>query len=73
LDNKIYLNQADYGHSFGNWFELQGGGLTDAAPSICAIGESIFVFIKGTDGRIYLNQAQYAHAFSGGFEVGGGI
>jgi hypothetical protein len=47
--------------------------LTDTAPSICAIGDSIFVFIKGIDGIVQLNQAEYGHAFSGWFEVGGGI
>src|ERR1044071_4413890 len=66
-------NEADIGHTFGNWFELQGNGKTDSAPVATRVGNSLFVFIKGLDGRIYLNQAEYQHGFSGWFEVGGGI
>jgi hypothetical protein len=73
LDGHIYLNQAEFGHAFSGWFELQGGGLTDTAPAAVAVGNSLFVFVKGRDGRLYLNQAEFGHAFSGWFEVGGGL
>lgn len=59
LDGRICVNQAQFGRAFSGWFELQGGGLTEAAPSATAINQSIFVFVKGLDQRIYLNQAQF--------------
>jgi hypothetical protein len=72
-DGRVLVNQADFGHAFSGWTELQGGGQTDAAPVAVGIGNSLFVYMKGRDGRIYLNQAQLGHAFSGWFEVGGGL
>jgi len=71
FDGRICVNQAQFGYAFSGWFELQGGGRTDAGPAAISILSSVFCFIKGLDGKIYLNQAEFGHAFSGWFEVQG--
>jgi hypothetical protein len=71
LDGRICLNQAEFGHAFSGWFEVQGDGRTDAPPAATAVRQSVFVFVKGLNQRIYLNQADFGHAFSGWFEVQG--
>ncbi len=70
-DGRVCVNQAEFGHAFSGWFELQGGGRTNDAPAGATVDKSIFVFIRGLDDHIYLNQAEFGHAFSGWFEVQG--
>jgi hypothetical protein len=67
------VNQAKFGHPFGGWVEVQGGGRTDAAPAAVAVDQHLFVFMKALDGRIYRNQALFGQAFEGWVEIGGGI
>jgi hypothetical protein len=43
------FNQAQLGHAFSGWFEVQGNGLTDEAPAAATVGKTVFVFIKGRD------------------------
>lgn len=69
LDGQIYLNQADEGNPFGQWFPMNFK--TDVAPCLVGIGKSIFMFAKGLDQKIYLNQAVLGSGFSGWFEVQG--
>jgi len=67
----IQVNQATFGQSFSGWFDVQGDGLTDAAPGATTVGNSIFVFVKGLGGGVLLNQAELGKPFSGWFEVQG--
>ncbi|MGH2965123.1 MAG: hypothetical protein ACRDMH_07055 [Solirubrobacterales bacterium] len=78
LNGRIYLNQAPFdahpgvfARSFSGWFEVQGDGRTDAAPTAATIGDHVFVFVKGLNHRIYVNQADYGSAFGAWFEVQG--
>jgi hypothetical protein len=69
-DRKVYasqgvIGQGPVGQGFSGWSELQGGGLTDAAPSAAGTDSKVFVAIKGLDGRLELNQADLGKAWSG--------
>lgn len=81
LNGHIYLNQAEltaatsdpdkFAQAFSGWFEVQGNGVTDAAPTAATIGNHVFVFVKGLNNRIYVNQADLGHAFGNWLEVQG--
>jgi hypothetical protein len=69
LDQHIYLSQAELGHGFSGWFEVQGDGRTDAAPTAGAIGKHVYVAIKGLDRDIHLNQADFGKVFGQWFPM----
>src|SRR5205085_1046438 len=69
LDGNIYLNQADVGQSFGQWFPMNF--TTDVAPAVSGVGNNVYVITRRTDGRIFYNWARLGQAFAGWEEVPG--
>jgi hypothetical protein len=54
------------GQALGAWKQVEGNGITDAAPAAAALGGRIYVFAKGiNDKRIYLNSAVAGQPFDG--------
>src|SRR5207248_2394301 len=69
-DGNLYLNQADLGQPFGQWFPM--GFQTDAAPGVAGVGDNVYFFAKHLDGRIFYNRAQLGQGGVGWAEVEGG-
>jgi hypothetical protein len=65
LDGRIYYTRAKLGQGGGDWVEVEGNGNTDLAPAAGAVGNHVFVAIKGkgSDGHIYVNQADLGQPF----------
>lgn len=60
------------GLRWSGWAEVQGDGATDAAPAAAALGDRLYVFVKGNGGpRIYMNSAQRGQPFGQWTEVPG--
>lgn len=68
--NEIFLNQADLGGSFGQWFPM--GFSTDVAPAVATVGNNVYFFAKSLDGRIFKNQAVLGKRGQGWVEIEGG-
>lgn len=69
LDGNLYLNQADLGGPFGQWFSMNF--TTDVAPAVTSVADNVLFFAKSSDGRIFLQQAQLGRGGSAWAEIGG--
>jgi hypothetical protein len=68
-DGRVWVNQADLGHPFGQWFPQEM--VTDASPAAVGVGDNIYLFAKALDGRVMVNRAKLGQAFVGWREVEG--
>jgi hypothetical protein len=70
LGGNLFLNQADLGGHFGQWFSMDF--TTDVAPAVCGVGDHVYFFAKNLDGRIFYNHAKLGQGGQGWKEVEGG-
>ena len=70
LDGNLWLNQADLGGHFNNFWSPMGFS-TDVAPAVAAVGNNVYFFAKSLDGRVFYNRAVLGQAGLGWTEVDG--
>jgi hypothetical protein len=65
-DNRIYINSAADGESFGGWTEVQGHAETRRAVAAAALDNRLYVFAIGINDKcIYVNSAVAGQPFDG--------
>jgi hypothetical protein len=69
LDGNMYLNQADLGHPFGQWFSQVMR--TDASPAVTGTGDKVYFFGMDPDGRVFYDWAVLGQGGHGWAEIGG--
>src|SRR5260370_18946924 len=70
LDGNLYLNQADLGGHFNDFWSPMGFS-TDVAPAVAAVGNNVYFFVKRSDGRVFYDRAVLGHAALGWHQVAG--
>jgi TIR domain-containing protein len=69
VDGQMYLNQADLGHPFGQWFSQNM--TTDVSPGVTGVGDNIYFFGTSRARRVFYNRAVLGQGGQGWVEIDG--
>jgi hypothetical protein len=74
-NNHLYVNRTSDGNSWSGWSEVSGNGLTPSAPAATTLylnaGNTLYLFVRGTDNKIWVNTFDNGTTWSGWSEVPG--
>jgi hypothetical protein len=74
-NNHLYVNRMVGNDMWYGWGEVPGSGLTLSAPAATTLafnqGNTLYLFVRGTDNKIYVNTFDNATKWSGWSEVPG--
>jgi hypothetical protein len=74
-NNRIYVNRTSNGTNWSGWSEVPGHGLTPSAPAASTLylssGNTLYLFVRGTNNKIYRNTFINGTTWSGWSQVPG--
>jgi peptidoglycan/xylan/chitin deacetylase (PgdA/CDA1 family) len=74
-NDRIYVNRTSGGMTWSGWSEVPGQALTPSGPAATTLafnlGNTLYLFVRGTDGTIYVNTFANGTTWSGWSEVPG--
>ena len=74
-NNHLYVTSTSNGTTWSGWSEVPGHGLTPSAPAATTLyltaGNTLYLFVRGTDNKIYVNTFANGTTWSGWSQVPG--
>ena len=74
-NNHLFVNRTSDGTTWSGWREVPGHGLTPSAPAATTLyltaGNTLYLFVRGSDNKIYVNTFANGTTWSGWSQVPG--
>jgi hypothetical protein len=76
-NNHLFVNRTSNGTMWSGWSEVPGHGLTPSAPAATTLflsaGNTLYLFVRGTDNKLYVNTFANGTTWSGWSQVPGNM